>query len=109
MSMLILVVIAYGVFILIQYVPIHIQSNTLDSVLGSIEESNRTEPLRNVGAVENKIENLLNVNQIDDAQPYFKVKNYRGQLTIEVRYERELNLLFRKHALPFEKTLTLPR
>ena len=109
MSMIILVLIAYGVFVLIQYVPIHIQSNTLDSVLSSIEESHRTEPLRSVVAVEKKIENLLNVNQMDDAKPLFSVRNYRGQLTIEVRYERNLNLLFQKHVLPFEKTLTLPR
>jgi hypothetical protein len=108
-SLLIVAVLAYGVFIAIQYVPLHVESSTVDSVLSSIQGSHKAQPITNVQEAERKIDVLLNVNEIRDMKEYFKVSDYRGEILIDVTYNRDLNLLFQTRTIRYEKSLVLPR
>ena len=108
-SLLIVAVLAYGVFIAIQYVPLHVESSTVDSVLSSIQGSHKAQPITNVQEAERKIDVLINVNEIRDMKEYFKVSDYRGEILIDVTYNRDLNLLFQTRTIRYEKSLVLPR
>ena len=108
-GLLIVAVLAYGVFIAIQYVPLHVESSTVDSVLSSIQGSHKAQPITSVSEAERKIDALLNVNEIRDMKEYFKVSDYRGEILIDVTYNRDLNLLFQTRAIRYEKSLVLPR
>jgi len=102
-----LAILGYGVFVGLQWVPQWIESNTVTSILDSIVEKNSKQRLSDPSAVKRAIESQLSVNTMDDLMSSFKVKQYRGDIIITVRYERELNLLYEKKLMPFEKTVTL--
>lgn len=107
MLIIILAVLGYGVFVGIQYVPQYIESNTVKSILDTVVDKNRKEPLGDVNAVQGAIDRLLYINEISDLKDSFKVKQYRGKTTINVNYERELNLLYKTEVITYEKSVTL--
>jgi hypothetical protein len=86
-----------------------VESSTVDSVLSSIQGSHKAQPITNVQEAERKIDVLLNVNEIRDMKEYFKVSDYRGEILIDVTYNRDLNLLFQTRTIRYEKSLVLPR
>lgn len=106
-TILILVVAGYGVFIGIQYVPQLIESGSVDSILERVDSLQRIEPFTNVGTVEAKINGLLNINEMDNMKDNFNVRQEGNSFIVEVSYERELNLLYEKKKISYEKTLTL--
>lgn len=106
-TILILVVAGYGVFIGIQYVPQLIESGSVDSILESVDSLQRIEPFTSVGTVEAKINGLLNINEMDNMKDNFNVRQEGNSFIVEVSYERELNLLYEKKKISYEKTLTL--
>ena len=106
-TVLVLAVIAYAIFVGIQYVPLHLETSAVESILTTIQESEKTARSTSVGDVKNKINNLLNVNQMDELADSFKVSKYRGDFIVEVSFDRELNLLYGKKQMPYRKKLTL--
>ena len=70
-------------------------------------EKHNKESLDSMSAVQSAIDKQLYINQMGDLKSSFKVKQYRGDFVITVRYERELNLLYEKKLMPFEETVTL--
>jgi len=106
-SVLVLAVIAYAIFVGIQYVPLHLETSAVESILTTIQESEKTARSMNAGEVKNKINGLLNVNQMDDMADNFKVSKYRDDFIVEVSFDRELNLLYGKKQMPYRKKLTL--
>ncbi|NCF62293.1 MAG: DUF4845 domain-containing protein [Gammaproteobacteria bacterium] len=106
-TILVLAIIAYAIFVGIQYIPLQIESSAVDSILTTIEESEKTARSMNTGEVKNKINGLLNINQMDDMADSFKVSKYRDDFIVEVSYDRELNLLYQKKLMPYRKKLTL--
>jgi hypothetical protein len=104
---LILAIVCYGIFVGIQYFPQYIESSTVDSVLDSIRSNEQTSPAGSAQAVRNQIDNLLSLNSMQDLEDSFKVTQNGDSFTIDVSYERELNLIFTKKKLLYEKSLTL--
>ena len=104
---LILAIVCYGIFVGIQYFPQYIESSTVDSILDSIKSNEETDPTDSSQAVWNRIDNLLSLNSMQDMKDSFKVTQNGDSFTIDVSYERELNLIFAKKQLHYEKTLTL--
>ena len=107
-TLLILAVLAYGVYVVFQYVPLYIESSSVDSILSSIQGTHRSEPFNSVSEVERKIDDLLNINQIREMREYFKVDTYLDEIRIDVTYNRDLNLLFQQRKIRYEKQLMLP-
>jgi hypothetical protein len=108
-GLLIVAVLAYGVFIAIQYVPLYVESSTVDSVLSSIQGTHKAQSIRSVPEAERKIDVLLNVNEIRGMKENFQVRDYRGEILIDVTYNRDINLLFQTKTIRYEKALVLPR
>ena len=97
----------YGVFVGLQYVPQYIETATVKTMLDNIVEKNNAERLGDMRAVQSAIDNQLFMNQMTDLKDTFKVKQYRGNFIITVSYERELDLLYTKKVMTYEKTVTL--
>jgi hypothetical protein len=106
-SLIVLVAVLYGAFLAIQYVPIAIESSSVDSILENLEKGHRTERAGSVQDVKDRIGNFLNINQMDDLQENFDASHSFGNYVVNVSYERELNLLFDRKALVYEKSVTL--
>jgi hypothetical protein len=106
-TILVLALLAYGVFVAIQYVPLRIESGSVDSILESMESTQKTAPVKSTREVQDKIVNLLSVNQRLDLKDNFKVRQNGNKFIISVKYDRELNLLYEKKVLKYQKSLTL--
>jgi hypothetical protein len=106
-SLIVLGLVLYGAFLAIQYVPIAIESSSVDSILENLEKGHGTDPAGSVQDVRNRIANFLNINQMDELKGNFDVTQSFGNYIVKVSYDRELNLLFDQKALAYEKSVTL--
>lgn len=106
-TMILLAVIAYGLYVGFQYVPQLIESRSVDSILTSIENTHRAEPVRDAQAVRSMIENHLHINHLNHLKDRFDVRQFGNDYIIEVSYERDLDLLFTRKVITYETSLTL--
>jgi hypothetical protein len=106
-TLIVLAVLAYGVYIGIQYVPIMIESSSVDAVFDNLTTNQKSNPIRSVRDVEGKVNDLVNVNQLYSLQDSFEVRQYLGDIVVSVKYERELNLGFKTKLIEYEKSITL--
>ncbi len=106
-NVIILLLVAYGIFVGIQYAPIMIESRTIDAMLNSIEQSNKTAPAENMQAVENMLNNQLYINEMTHMRDSFDIDYMDRAYTIRANYERSLNLGFDQKTLKYQKSKTL--
>jgi hypothetical protein len=106
-TVILLAVVAYAVYIGIQYVPQLIESGSVHSVLNSIESAHHSDPARSVQAVRSLLDNHLNLNQMNHLRDSFNVREFANDYVIEVSYERDLDLFFTKKVITYETSLTL--
>jgi len=102
-----LLIIGYGVFIGIQYVPQYLEAATVKTILDNIVEKNKNGELSNTADVRSAIDNQLYINEMTNLGDSFTVTQNRGHFVIKVQYERELNLLYEKKQIPYETMVTL--
>jgi hypothetical protein len=102
-----LAIAAYGVFIAIQYVPQYIESASVKTILDNIWDQNNHERMDDMYAVQSAIDKQLYINERKNLKDSFAVTRERGHYVITVRYERELDLLYAKKPISYEKTVTL--
>jgi hypothetical protein len=106
-TIIVLALLAYGVYLGIQYVPQAIESRAIDSIFTTINKDHRMDPLRSEGAAKNKLVKMLQVNEMNDMARNVKVRQIDGTITIKVKYERELDLGYKVKPMLYEKTLVL--
>ncbi len=106
-TIIVLALLAYGVYLGIQYVPQAIESRTIDSIFTSVNKDHKMDPIRSADEAKSKVAKMLQVNEMNDMAKNVKVKQIAGTITIKVKYERELNLGFKTKPMPYEKTLVL--
>jgi Tfp pilus assembly major pilin PilA len=104
---IILAIIGAGAYIGLQYIPQYIEAGTVDSILGSIEQTHAEAPVKSAGKVRDMIDKQLYMNEMDDLRDSFKVTQDGEIYIVTVSYERELNLIYEKKPMIYEKTLTL--
>ena len=102
-----LAIAAYGVFIAIQYVPQYIESASVKTILDNISDQNNRERMTDEMAVQSAIDRQLYINERSNLKDSFTVTRELGHFVITVRYKRELDLLFEKKRITYEKTVTL--
>lgn len=102
-----LVVIGYVAYVAIQYVPQIIEAQTVQSILESIQKDQHNERPHNAEAIKQSWMRGLNVNEMNDLKDELEIDSYRGNMTLKVAYERELDLLYEKKTIVYEKTVTL--
>ncbi|MFT5138384.1 MAG: hypothetical protein ACI9H8_001740 [Lysobacterales bacterium] len=100
-------VIGYGIFIGIQYVPLFIESKSINSILTSIEVDHRTDPITSRNAARDKVIKLLQINEMNDMTESVKVSDIGNKVTITFSYDRVLNLGYEKKKLHYESSRTL--
>lgn len=106
-TIIILAVLAYGVYVGIQYVPLAIESRSVDSIFSTIEKEHKMEPIRSEGEAKTKVVKMLQVNELNELTKSVSVKQIAGTVTLKVKYERELNLGYKTKPMLYEKTLVL--
>jgi len=106
-TLIILVVLGYGVYIGIQYVPQMIESKSIDSVLNSVKDAHKTDRIDSVEEARQRVINLLQINEMNDMTDSFDVKQRDGKVIITFNYDRELNLIYETKPMHYEKTLSL--
>jgi len=102
-----LIVIGYGAFVAVQYAPQVIEAQTVQSIFDTLKKENDTEKFNNAGAVKSAWAKLLNINEMNDLKDSLEIDQYQGKFTLKVGYDRELDLLYQKKTLHYEKTMTL--
>jgi hypothetical protein len=106
-ALILLAIIGAGVYIGLQFIPQYIQAGTVDSILENIEKAHRKSPVTNADAVRNMINKQLNINQLDELKDSFKVTQDGEAYIVRVSYEWELNLIYEKKPMQYEKTIVL--
>ena len=104
---IILALIGAGTFIGLQYIPQYIEAGTVDSILSNIEQVHEETPVTSINSLRNMIEKQLDINQMDDLRDSYKVTQDEEIYMVDVNYERELNLIYEKKLVQYNKSLTL--
>jgi Tfp pilus assembly major pilin PilA len=104
---ILLAIVGSGAYIGLQYLPQYIEAGTVESILGNIEKANKQRPVSNVRDIQDMIDKQLNMNQMDDLKDSFTVTQDGEAYIIRVSYERELNLIYEKKSMKYEKSVTL--
>jgi hypothetical protein len=107
LTIIILLVLAGGIFFGIQYIPQYMEQGTVNNILDSIEKEHKTSPTTQ-HIVESAISKRLTVNNLQDLEKDFHVTEKDGKLLVTVHYERELNLIYEKKKVVFDRRLELP-
>ena len=106
-TFIVLALLAYGIYLGIQYVPQAIESRAIDSIFATIDQEHRLDPLRSADEAKNKLVKMLQINEMNDMAKNVSAKRFSDTITIKVIYERELNLGYKTKPMPYEKTLVL--
>ena len=102
-----LAIIGSGAYIGFQYLPQFIECGTVDSILSNIERAHEKTPVTSVKNIQDMIDRQLNINQMDDMRDNFTVIQDDEMYIVTVSYERELNLIYEKRPMKYEKSITL--
>jgi len=106
-TIILLVVLGYAAFVGIQYVPQKIESKSIDSILKTMEDQQKTDRITTVVDAKTKLVNLLQINEMNDMTDSFTVEKSDGSILIALSYDRELNLIYQKQPMQYRKKLRL--
>ena len=106
-TLIILVILGYAVYIGIQYVPQMIESKSIDSILSNVRDAHKTDRIDSVEEARQRVINLLQINEMNDMTDSFDVRQRDGKITITFSYDRQLNLVYETKPMHYEKTLSL--
>ena len=106
-NIIMLAIVCFGVYVAIQYVPQLIESKAIDSMLQTMDSTQKTTPVNSVQTAQDRLASLLQVNEMNDMTDSYTVKKRYGKITITFSYDRELNLIFKKRPMHYEKKLIL--
>ena len=106
-NIIVIAIVCFGVYVGIQYVPQLIESKSIDSILQTMDSTQKTTPVNSVRTAKDRLSSLLQVNEMNDMTDSYTVKKSNGKITIAFSYDRELNLIFKKHPMHYKKMLIL--
>jgi len=104
---IILAILGAGVYIGLQYIPQYIECGTVDSILENLEKTNKETPFSSEKGIRDMIGKQLEMNQMDDLRDSFKVTRDGEMYIVKVSYERELNLIYKRKPMKYEKVIPL--
>ena len=108
-TIILLAVLGFAVYVGIQYVPQVIESKSIDSILKTIQDDQKTGPISSAADARTKLVKLLQINEMNDMMDSFTVTERGGVITVAFNYERQLNLGYKIHPMRYEKSVTLRR
>jgi hypothetical protein len=104
---IVLAILAYGIYIGIQYVPQAIESSSINSIFSSIEKDHRMDHISGETEAKAKLIKLLQINEMNEMVQNVSVRQIGGKITLKIVYERELNLGYKTKPMAYEKILVL--
>lgn len=106
-NVILIALFAFGVYVGVQYVPQLIESKSLDSMLDSLKTQNQAQKYTSTHEIERAISSMLNLNQMDEMVQNIRIRDTGRGFSIEIEYERELNLLAQKKVMRYTKIVDL--
>ena len=106
-TIILLALLGYAVYVGIQWVPQMIESKSIDSILGTVRDENKNDPITSVQEANEMVIRLLQVNEMNDMTDSFKIRTREDHIVIEFSYDRKLDLLYKVKPMHYEKTLRL--
>ena len=104
---IILAILGVGAYISFQYIPLLIEAGIVDSVMTTLEQSNEKKHVTSVGQIRDMIDKQLNMNQMEGMADSFTVTKDEDTYTVNVYYERQLNLIYEQKLIETDKTIIL--
>jgi hypothetical protein len=102
-----LLALAYGLYVGFHYAPIFIESRTIDGILNNLRLAGKTAPFGSRYQVETQLDRELNINGMTHLRDRFQVVLLGDGYEVQVEYERPLDLLYEQKMLKFNKILIL--
>ena len=106
-TIIMLAVLGFGVYVGIQFVPQMIESKSIDSVLRTMDETQKSDRVSSVAGATNKVIRLLQINEMNDMTDNFTVEKGDGGIVIAFSYDRELNLIYKIQPMQYRKKVRL--
>ena len=106
-TIIFLVALGFAAYVGLQYVPQAIEYKAIGSVLSTIKEAQKNDPLTSVEEARTKLVGLLQINEMNDMADSYTVKQSADGIVIEFSYDRELDLIYKVKPMHYEKTLRL--
>ncbi len=108
-TLIILAIVGIGGYIGFQYVPQYMEAKEIDSILASVEKAYDENPVDTEKQIRSMINKRLMINKMKEMEEAFTIADKHKSFTITVDYERELNLLYEKRTMKYEKKLVLKK
>ena len=102
-----LVLIGFGIWIGIQYIPQRIEAGTVRTILDQVRQRHNATPIQDDRDLWAVINNHLHLNGMNDMKDHFKARWDQDTVTVTVDYVRDLNLLFTKRTMEYHEELVL--
>ena len=102
-----LVIVGYGLYVGLQYVPQLIESRSIDSILDNIETGQKSNPVSNSADAKSMVIKMLQINEMNHMTEGFTVMEYEGTITVKFSYDRDLNLGYKTKQIHYEKSVSL--
>lgn len=106
-NLIVLALIAFGIWVGIQYIPQRLEAGTVRTILDQVRQRHSATPIQDDRDLWAVINNHLHINGMNHMKDYFKAKWDQGRVTITVDYERDLNLLFSTRTMKYHEELVL--
>lgn len=106
-NLVILALLGYCIFVAFQYVPQVLESRSVQTTLNSMLSAHEINPVPNSQVAVDRLYSMLNMSDLEGLASAFKVEERGGAITVSVRYERELDLLFTTQSMVYEKSVKL--
>lgn len=108
-NLLVLALIAFGIWVGIQYIPQRIEAGAMRTMLDRVQQRHNGTPFEDDRDLWSVINAQLSVNDMRDMQAHVKTQWDQDAATVTVSYDRELNLIFTTKTMEYRETLVLHR
>ncbi|MFW2439819.1 MAG: DUF4845 domain-containing protein [Arenicellales bacterium] len=102
-----LAIIGILVFFSMQYVPQYMETGKVNSVLDGLEKDHADSQFTSTRDIEQSIANKLNINEMNDMMSNVTVKKGDSGFIVNIKYERELNMIYEKKPVMYDRTVIL--
>ena len=106
-TIIIVAVLGYCIFVGIQYAPQWIEARSVQSILDDMKHTQLSDPVNDAGKARGKVIKMLQVNEMNDMIDNFSVTSSNGRIMISFNYDRELNLLYEKRVIHYDQSTNL--
>jgi hypothetical protein len=106
-NLIILALVAYGLFVAIQYVPQWVEAKSIGTILDNMQSTQGSDPVRTVNGARDKVIRMLQINEMNDMTESFEVSRAGDDIVVTFSFDRELNLLYETRPIHFERSVRL--